>query len=63
MTDLPTDPSTELLTEADVAICGAGPIGAATAYFLARPDLRVVLIDHDPVDDPAHAATFRVSPM
>lgn len=65
MTDLPADltadqPMTQL-AEADVAICGAGPIGAATAIFLARPDLRVVLIDHDPADDPAHVATYRYS--
>ncbi|MFI5626765.1 NAD(P)/FAD-dependent oxidoreductase [Nocardioides sp. NPDC051685] len=59
MTDLPADLTAELLAEADVAICGAGPIGAATATFLARPDLRVVLIDHDPADDPAHVATYR----
>ncbi|EGD43700.1 putative translation initiation factor IF-2, partial [Nocardioidaceae bacterium Broad-1] len=48
-----------LPAEADVAICGAGPIGAATATFLARPGLRVVLIDHDPADDPGHVATYR----
>lgn len=42
-----------------MAICGAGPIGAATATFLARPGLRVVLIDHDPADDPGHVATYR----
>lgn len=65
MTDLPADltadhPMTQL-AEADVAICGAGPIGAATAIFLARPDLRVVLIDHDPADDPTHVATYRYS--
>jgi glycine/D-amino acid oxidase-like deaminating enzyme len=65
LTDLPADPTADLIaelpTEADVAICGAGPIGAATATFLARPDLRVVLIDHDPADDPAHVATYRYS--
>ncbi|MER7559811.1 FAD-dependent oxidoreductase [Nocardioides sp. NPDC126508] len=65
MTDLPADlPADRLVTppaEADVAICGAGPIGAATATFLARPGLRVVLIDHDPADDPEHVATYRYS--
>ncbi|MGH8964455.1 MAG: NAD(P)/FAD-dependent oxidoreductase, partial [Actinomycetes bacterium] len=46
---------------ADVVICGAGPIGAATAYFLARTDLRVVVINFEPDDDPAHLATYRYS--
>lgn len=61
MTDLPADHPTELPTDADIVICGAGPIGAATAYFLARPDLRVVVISFEPEDDPAHLATYRYS--
>ena len=56
MTDLPADLTADQLVtlpaEADVVICGAGPIGAATATFLARPGLRVVLVDHDPAEDP-----------
>lgn len=71
MTDLPADLTTDqivpLPAEADVAICGAGPIGAATAHFLARtsPHLRVVVIHDsggdDPDDDPRHATTYRYS--
>ncbi|GGU37064.1 NAD(P)/FAD-dependent oxidoreductase [Nocardioides albus] len=59
--DTTTDQLVPLPAEADVAICGAGPIGAATAYFLARPGLRVVVINHDPEDDPANLATYRYS--
>ena len=63
MTDLPADHPTELPTDADVVICGAGPIGAATAYVLARtsPELRIVVLDDAPIDDPSHAATYRYS--
>ena len=61
MTDLPADHPTDLPTDADIVICGAGPIGAATAYFLARPDLRVVVISFEPDDDPDHLATYRYS--
>ncbi|MBE1875840.1 NAD(P)/FAD-dependent oxidoreductase [Myceligenerans pegani] len=67
----PTD-RTPLPGDVDVAICGAGPIGAATAHFLARrhPGLRVALLtDHAaaPPDgstadaDPEHHATYRYS--
>ncbi|NGN95992.1 FAD-binding oxidoreductase [Nocardioides sp. KC13] len=61
--DLPADLTAELPTEADVAICGAGPIGAATAYFLARksPGLRIVVLSDDPADDPGHVSTYRYS--
>lgn len=71
MTDLPADPPADqtdghpenLPAEADVAICGAGPIGAATAYFLARtsPELRIVVLSADPADDPGHVSTYRYS--
>ncbi|MEI7059055.1 FAD-dependent oxidoreductase [Nocardioides sp. CCNWLW239] len=59
--DMKADQLVTQLAQADVVICGAGPIGAATAYFLARPDLRVVVLDLDPEDDPANLATYRYS--
>ncbi|GAB4085212.1 hypothetical protein GCM10028784_18420 [Myceligenerans cantabricum] len=66
-----TTDSTRITGDVDVAICGAGPIGAATAHFLARrrPALRVALLtaEHpggpagEPSADPAHLATYRYS--
>ena len=75
MTDPPVDRTADQLVtlpeEADVVICGAGPIGAATAYFLARtsPHLQVVVLHDspsddpadDPSDDPGHTTTYRYS--
>ena len=44
----------------DIAICGSGPIGAATAYALReRSDLRIAVVTRDPADDPDHQAAYR----
>ncbi|MFN8533280.1 MAG: FAD-dependent oxidoreductase [Dehalococcoidia bacterium] len=44
----------------DIAICGSGPIGAATAFALReRNDLAVAVITQDPADDPNHEAAYR----
>ncbi len=42
----------------DVIICGSGPIGATTAYFLmqANPKLKLAVITQDPTDD--HSAAY-----
>lgn len=64
-----TTDSTPLTGDVDVAICGAGPIGAATAHFLGRnhPGLRVALLTETPPDDPSgdgdpgHRATYHYS--
>jgi glycine/D-amino acid oxidase-like deaminating enzyme len=41
----------------DVLILGSGPIGAATAYFLAEQNgLRIGVVTQDPTDD--HSATY-----
>ncbi|MBO0609235.1 NAD(P)/FAD-dependent oxidoreductase [Myceligenerans salitolerans] len=58
-----TTESTPLSGDADVAICGSGPIGAATACFLTRhrPALRVTLVTDERSDDPEHLATYRYS--
>ncbi|GAB3170492.1 hypothetical protein GCM10027059_37060 [Myceligenerans halotolerans] len=44
-----TTDSTQLTGDVDVAICGAGPIGAATARFLARrrPGLHIAMLTAD----------------
>lgn len=58
-----TTDNTQLTGDVDVAICGAGPIGAATAHFLAHhhPALRVALLTDTSSDDPGHHATYRYS--
>lgn len=44
----------------DIAICGSGPIGAATAYALRdRTDLAITVVTRDPADDPNHEAAYR----
>ncbi|MCS6801749.1 MAG: FAD-dependent oxidoreductase [Chloroflexota bacterium] len=44
----------------DIAICGSGPIGAATAYALReRTDLAIAVVTRDPADDPNHEAAYR----
>jgi glycine/D-amino acid oxidase-like deaminating enzyme len=48
------------MTAYDIAICGAGPIGAATAYALrTNPDLSIAVISREPADDPHHLASYR----
>lgn len=64
-----TTDSSQLTGDLDVAICGAGPVGAATARFLARhhPGLRVALLTDGPPGepsgdgDPEHLATYHYS--
>ena len=43
----------------DIAIVGAGPIGAATAYHLADSGKKIALISSEPLsEDPDHQATY-----
>src|SRR5262245_1450057 len=58
MSSYPRFPQEEIWMQVDVIVIGAGTVGAAIAYGLARRKLRVLVLDGDDTDFRAARANF-----